>query len=106
MTSATIPSANGTSAIERERRDRLDDALVLEPAAPNSWRVCDSRISARADRILAFVEDKDGVFEVMQIADAFVWSTFPTMRAALTHVVLTNNAVILARPIDEWEWLR
>lgn len=67
------------------RRDRLDDALVLEFVPPGAWQVCDARVAARgAGRFLAFVEERDGRFEVMQLADKFVWSTFATMPSALT----------------------
>jgi hypothetical protein len=90
---------------ELQRRIQLDEALVLEPVAPGSWRVCDARVPIGSGRFLGFVEVRDGAFEVMQVADDFVWSTLPTMRAALDHIVVTSPAVLLGRPNRERAWL-
>jgi hypothetical protein len=79
---------------KRREHDLLDQALFLEQMAAESWRVCDNRITAGDGRFLAFVDENHGVFEVMQFADDLLWSAFPTMRAALTHVVETNSATV------------
>lgn len=82
--------------IERDvhgRRARLAAALLLEIAAPGAWRVCDGRVDQGNGRFLAFIEIKPDGFEVMQLAEDFVWSTFPTLQAALSHIVETHSAV-------------
>jgi hypothetical protein len=79
---------------ERERRDRLHDALLLEHVSGSAWRVCDSRRpSGSSGRFIGFIEERDGRFEVMQSADTFIWTTFDSMREALTHIVSTNQEV-------------
>lgn len=83
----------------------FDAALVLEPAAPGSWRVREDRGTDLA-RYLAFIQEQETGFEVMQVADSFTWSTFPTMRAALTHVAITSRAVLVARSGSDLAWLR
>ena len=97
--SAPDPAWSGLR--ELQRRIQLDEALLLEPAAPGSWRVCDGRIPRGDGRFLAFIDERDGAFEVMPLADDFVWSTFPTLRAALDHIVATSPAVLLGRPNGE-----
>lgn len=108
MTSVPVlsPSEPAWSGLrEIQRRIQLDEALVLDPAASGSWRVCDGRIPAGNGRFLAFVEERDGQFEVMQISEDFVWSTFPSMRAALDHIVATSPTVLVGRPNGELAWL-
>jgi hypothetical protein len=89
---------------ETQRRLRLIEALVLERAAERAWRVCDSRIATGPDRFLAFVEEKTCGFEVMQVADRFVWSVFATMPAALDYIVISSPGVSAARSIGELAW--
>ncbi len=91
--SASEPASSGLH--ELQRRIQLDEALALEPAGPGSWRVCDSRIPSGHDRFLGFVEERNDTFEVMQKFDEFIWSTFPTMRAALDHIVATSETALL-----------
>jgi hypothetical protein len=88
------------------RGDLLADALVLEVVLAGSWRVCDARVAANTPgHVLAFVDERKGVFQVMQLADIFVWSTFSTMHLALAHVVDTHAAVVAARSTGELAWL-
>jgi len=100
-----LPLATSNSARARQQLDQLDDALVLEQAGPSSWRVCDGRIARGQGRFLAFVDRKGEAFEVMQVADDFVWASFPTMRAALDHVVETYNAYLSERSAGQLDWL-
>lgn len=87
---------------EPDRRDRgLAEAVLLEPAGENLWRVCDRRIASGQGRFIAFIEEKDHQFEVMQIADDFVWTAFATMEVALTHVLQIHAAVVAARPAEQ-----
>jgi hypothetical protein len=104
MTSVPVlsdPDPARSGLRELQRRIQLDEALLLEPATPGSWRVCDGRIPTGDGRFLGFIDERDGAFEVMQFADDFVWSTFPTMRAALDYIVATSTAVQLGRPNGE-----
>ena len=83
---------------ERERRERLHDALLLEHVSGSAWRVCDSRRpSGSSGRFIGFVEERGGRFEVMQRADTFIWTTFDSMREALTFVVSTSDQVMTRR---------
>jgi hypothetical protein len=87
---------------DRERRAGLDEALLLEHVSGVVWRVCDSRHPAGSDgRFLGFVEERDGLFEVMQIAETFIWTSFESMRAALDHVVATNEEVAGRRKLAD-----
>lgn len=52
------------------------------------------------------MERKAELFGVMHIADDFVWASFPTMRAALDHIVEIHSAHLPARPTGKLEWLR
>jgi len=102
----TFPTDRLQSGVhERQRREALDEALVLEPAGAGLWRVCDGRVTTGPGRLLALIEEKAGSFEIMQWADEFVWSSFPTMRAALTHVVMTDAEVLAARGKGHLSWL-
>ena len=74
------------------RDDHLSDALHLEPAGVGSWRVCDSRVAHGEGRFLAFIDEKDDEFEVMEFTDEFVWTTFATMNDAFAHVARTTGA--------------
>lgn len=93
----TLHSVSHLATGLRRQLDDLDEALLLEPAGPSSWRVCDGRIARGHGRFLAFVERTADTFEVMQIADDFVWTSFSTMRAALDHVVETNVVLVSER---------
>jgi len=107
MRSTFPPSLIRSSVADAEARRvrELDEALLLEQVGSGSWRVCDSRIATGHERFLGFVDQKDDGFEVMQLADCFVWSVFPTMRAALRHIVATNPAVPSERPAEHLGWL-
>ena len=102
----TLPLTSPSAARSRQQFDQLDEALLLERAGPSSWRVCDGRIARGQGRFLAFVDRKAETFEVMQIADDFVWASFPTMRAALDHVVETYSAHLSERSAGQLEWLK
>ncbi|RFA06719.1 hypothetical protein B7R21_18850 [Subtercola boreus] len=71
-------------------RAQLDEALILEHASGRAWRVCDSRVPVGSqDRCVGFVEERDGLYEVMQVTETFIWTTLGSMRAALDHLVAT-----------------
>jgi hypothetical protein len=103
----TAPTTDhaGHDLVERWRFSELDEALELEPVSPVSWRVCDGRVTAGPGRLLGFVQERQGTFEVMQVADRFIWTMFPTMQDALTHVAATRDAVLVARRAGDLAWL-
>ncbi|MEO8527884.1 MAG: hypothetical protein ABI435_02290 [Pseudolysinimonas sp.] len=68
----------------------LPDVLILEPAGEHCWRICDTRFEAGLGRFLAVIDEQDGRFAVMQTALGFVWTTFPTIADAVSHVVRTS----------------
>ena len=86
-------------AATREQRDALPvSALRLERAGAKSWRVCNSRVARGQGRFLAFIDEKNDEYEVMELADDFVWTTFPTMSDAFAHVARTNGELQAAEP--------
>ncbi len=72
--------------------------LCLERAGVGSWRVCNSRVARGEGRFLAFIDEKNDEFEVMELTDDFVWTTFPTMSDAFAHVARTNGELQAAEP--------
>ncbi|MBC7595358.1 MAG: hypothetical protein H7288_15705 [Kineosporiaceae bacterium] len=86
-----VSSSSRIPAKAGRRDDNLTDALRLEPAGVGSWRVCDSRVARGEGRFLAFIDEKDDEFEVMEFTDEFVWTTFPTMNDAFAHVARTTG---------------
>ena len=87
-----VSSSSLTPAKAGRRDDRLIDALQLESAGVGSWRVCDGRVACGEGRFLAFIDEKDDEFEVMEFTDEFVWTTFATMDDAFAHVAQTTGA--------------
>jgi len=87
---------------DRQRRELLNEAIVLEHVSGRAWRVCDSRCPAGADgRFLGFVEERDGMFDVMQITETFIWTSFDSMRSALNHIVATNPQTVAWQQLHE-----
>lgn len=102
----TLFSRSEAGATERVAPDQaLLAALILEPIAEHAWRVCDSRASRGEGRFLGFLEAKGDAFELMQVADDFVWTLFPTSAAALDHVARTNSEFARARSACDLAWL-
>ncbi|MBG6109040.1 hypothetical protein [Frigoribacterium sp. CG_9.8] len=87
-------------------RQFSDEVLILEPVSPHSWRVCDSRIpEGIAGRMVAFVDERVGQFEVMQIAAKFVWETFETMDFALQHISASQAELDQVRAGGDLSWV-
>jgi hypothetical protein len=84
----------------------LRDALVLEPVGDHAWRICDGRVRVGEGRFVAFVEEKLDGYEVMQLAGDFVWTSFPTLETALSHVVDTDGECARSRAIGDLGWIR
>ena len=87
-----VASSSLISAKADRRDDHLSDVLQLEPAGVGSWRVCDDRVACGEGRFLAFIDQKNDEFEVMEFTDEFVWTTFATMDDAFAHVARTTSA--------------
>jgi hypothetical protein len=82
------------------------DVLVLEQVSSHSWRVCDSRIPAgHVGRMVGFVDEHDDHIEIMQIADTFIWTSFPTMTSALHHISATHVDMTHARGAGDLSWV-
>lgn len=98
MTDTMASACEGQLDVEssdRQRRERLDEAIVLEQVSGRAWRVCDSRCPVgAAGRLLGFVEQSNDLFEVMQITESFIWTSFDSMRSALDHIVATNQQIV------------
>ena len=82
------------------------DCVVLEQVALQGWRACDDRLPPEHPRrLLGFVEQRDGIFEVMQLGTGFVWSTFESLEEAMRHVVRSAPALIEERLAGELNWI-
>ena len=80
--------------------------LVLVQVAAHGWRVCDARRHEDdPHRLLGFVEERSGEFEVMQLGGGFHWSTFATMRDALAYLTRTSAAMSEDRMAGELSWI-
>jgi hypothetical protein len=80
--------------------------IVVEPVRLGSWRLCDSTVPSESPgRILAFVDERAGCIEVMQLAEHFVWTTFSTMRSAIRHVAITHEDMRRAQNDGELAWV-
>jgi hypothetical protein len=100
-----FPVSSFPRSDERAEHDQLGDAVVLDKISVGSWRVCDSRVPAnRAGYVLAFVEGRNGAFDVMQLTDDFRWHKFSSMRDAVAHVVDTNAALSARRRRGDTVW--
>ncbi|MFM9921325.1 hypothetical protein [Lacisediminihabitans sp. H27-G8] len=87
-------------------RQLSDEALILELVSPHSWRVCDSRVpEGTPGRMVAFVDERAGQYEVMQIADNFVWTTFETMDSAIQHVSASQAKIDHVRADGNLSWV-
>lgn len=95
LTTSVHTGQYDSARIDRQLRERLDEALTLEHVSGRAWRVCDSRYPAgAAERFLGFVEERNALFEVMQVTETFIWTSFDTMRGALDHIVATHRQVV------------
>jgi hypothetical protein len=55
--------------------------------------------------MVAFVDERAGQYEVMQIADKFVWTTFDTMGSALQHVSDSQASIDHVRADGNLSWV-
>ena len=97
-----VPPAS-IPVIAGQRDKYRSGELSLERAGVGSWRVCNCRVARGEGRFLAFIDEKNDEFEVMEITDDFVWTTFPTMSDAFAHVARMNGGLQAAEPKA---WLR
>ena len=101
---ASEPSGSHPSTQDDIHFDQFD--ADVHQVASFGWRVCDARIPENDPRrLLGFVEERDGRFEVMQIGNGFRWSTFATMREALTHMLSTAPETTKERMDGELSWI-
>lgn len=77
--------------------------VQLARVTPHGWRVSDTRLPPRDPlRLLAFIELRDDVFEVMQLGRGFEWHVFPSLEEALEFVLRTAGRYAQARLQVEW----
>jgi hypothetical protein len=109
MTITLLPHpAPATPSIDDGRVEvlTLDEALILNRVTEHAWRVCDSRHAPHSPGyLLGFVEETTNGVELMQLGDKFIWTGFPTMRDALTHVVNTAYITATQRAAGDLAWL-
>ena len=80
--------------------------LELTPVTAHGWRVTDGRLPLRdPHRLLAFVERRGDVFEVMQLGAGFEWHEFESLEAAIMFVCATGPRYARARSQGELAWI-
>jgi hypothetical protein len=84
----------------------LDEALTLKRVTDRAWQVCDSRHAPHSPGfLLGFVEQVGDGVELMQLGDKFIWTGFPTMKAALAHVAATAYVTAGERSTGDLAWI-
>ena len=66
------------------------DTMLLEVGGQHLWRVCNRHINSGPRRLMALIEERNQQFDVMCVDDDHQWNVFPSMLAALTHVLRTH----------------
>lgn len=79
----------------RAQAGRRDNPLIgelrLKRFSVGSGWVCKSRVTHGQHRFLAFIDEKNDKFEVMEVIDDFVRVTLPAMFIAFAHFVRTTG---------------
>lgn len=77
--------------------------VQLTPVTPHGWRVSDTRLPLRDPlRLLAYIERRDEVYEVMQLGRGFEWHEFSSLDDAFDFVLRTSARFAQARLQIEW----
>lgn len=108
MTSTPPPRIDPTlGAMVLERPAPTLQDLAITAVTGHGWRVSDGRLPQGDPlRLLAFVEQRDDRFEVMQLGSGFQWHEFDSMGAAVAFVLRTGPQVAQERLTGELGWLR
>ena len=81
--------------------------MQLTAVTSHGWRVSDARLPfGDPFRLLAFIERRGDVFEVMQLGAGFEWHEFGSMDSALAFVLVTGPRAAQERLHGELGWLR
>ena len=104
--SAAVASPEATYGFTRRDGPSVED-VQLTVVTAHGWRVSDGRLPLGDPlRLLAFVEERRGVFEVMQLGADFHWHEFESLEEALAFVIETCPRVAQERLSGELAWLR
>ncbi|GAB3039402.1 hypothetical protein GCM10027052_19440 [Parafrigoribacterium mesophilum] len=78
--------------------------IDVQSLSPSAWRICDTRFSQHDDAraLIGFVEEKDGVFEVMQMGRGFEWFTYATLEDAIAHFVRVSPPATGTEHVLSW----
>lgn len=103
--SAALTATVATGSDTRERTELLN-AIALTMVSPGAWQVRDTRERPGVEgHLLGFIQERHGVFELMQLADQFRWSSFVNIKLAIDFVVETNATVVQARHTGDLGWV-
>jgi hypothetical protein len=59
----------------------------VDTLSASEWRVCDTRAAANdASSLIGFIDEHDGVFEVMRFADPIEFTFAPSLDVAIAHL--------------------
>jgi hypothetical protein len=61
--------------------------IQVDALSASEWRVCDTRVPSNdASSLIGFIEEHDGVYEVMHFADPIEFTFAPSLDAAIAHL--------------------
>jgi hypothetical protein len=84
----------------------LEEALILNRVTEWAWQVCDSRCAPHSPGyLLGFIEHVGDGVELMQVGNKFIWTQFPSVRAALAHVVATAGSTEMDKAAGSLAWV-
>jgi hypothetical protein len=77
--------------------------IDVQSLSSSAWRIRDTRFPEQDARaLIGFIEEKGGVFEVMQMGRGFQWFTYRTMQEAVAHFVRVNPPADGAQHVLYW----
>ena len=80
-----------------------EEDLIVQPLSGSQWRVSDRRYFEHdACSLLGFIEEKDDVFELLQLEHGFQWFSFTSLDEAIAHFTQTPRSGNPAEPELSW----
>jgi hypothetical protein len=74
--------------------------IQIDALSASEWRISDTRAEANdASSLLGFIEENDGVYEVMRFSDPIEFSFATSLDAAVAHVTDAVLRVAEPRPV-------
>lgn len=72
-------------------QNRTSDDIQVNALSSREWRICDSRIAQdNALSLIGFIDEHQGIYEVMEFTAPVEYSHFPSLEAAISHFITTK----------------